>query len=115
MKEFFKSIIHNDSFIFLLLEDNGEALGYAWIEIRKYPETAFKKAYKSVYVHQISVAKSQRKKGYGSRLMEEVYEIAKNNEIDVIELDYWFENNIAKDFYKKHGFTKYREFVYKKL
>jgi diamine N-acetyltransferase len=58
---------------------------------------------------------SQRKKGYGSRLMEEIYKIAKNNGIDLIELDYWFENNIAKDFYKKHGFTEYRGFVYKKL
>jgi diamine N-acetyltransferase len=115
IKKFFKSIIHNDSFIFLLVEDNGEALGYAWIEIRKYPENAFKKSYKSVYVHQISIAETQRKKGYGSKLMEEIYEIAKNKGIDLVELDYWFENNIAKDFYQKHGFKKYREFVYKEL
>jgi diamine N-acetyltransferase len=115
VKEFFKSIIHNDSFIFLLLEDNGEALGYAWIEIRKYPENAFKKSYKSVYVHQISIAETKRKKGYGSKLMEEIYEIAKNKGIDLVELDYWLENNIAKDFYQKHGFKKYREFVYKEL
>ncbi|MFD4932439.1 hypothetical protein ACFWMS_26855 [Peribacillus butanolivorans] len=47
--------------------------------------------------------------------MEEVYKIAKRNDIDLIELDYWFENDDAKEFYKKHHFIKYREFVYKQL
>lgn len=34
VKEVFKSLVNNESF--LLLEDNEEALGYAWIEIREY-------------------------------------------------------------------------------
>jgi diamine N-acetyltransferase len=101
------------------MEYNFEAikqyLGYAWIEIRNYPENAFKKAYPSVYVHQISISESHRKKGYGSKLMEEIYHIAKTNHIDMIELDYWCDNHSAKEFYKKQGFTKYREFVYKEV
>jgi ribosomal protein S18 acetylase RimI-like enzyme len=86
-----------------------------WIEIRKYPENVFKNGYNSVYVHQISIVENQKKKGYGTRLMEEVYKIAQRNNIDLIELDYWFENDDAKEFYKKHHFIKYREFVYKQL
>jgi ribosomal protein S18 acetylase RimI-like enzyme len=43
--------------------------------------------------------------------MKEIYEIAKNKGIDWVELDYWLENKIANDFYKKLGFKKYREFV----
>ncbi|MFJ8072341.1 GNAT family N-acetyltransferase [Peribacillus sp. NPDC096447] len=115
VKEVFKSLINNESFIFLLLEDNEEALGYAWIEIREYPENAFKKGYKSVYVHQISIVDTKRNNGYGSSLMECIYEIANDRGIDLIELDYWFENSVAKDFYKKQNFIKYREFVYKQL
>lgn len=115
VKEVFKSLINNESFIFLLLEDNEEALGYAWVEIREYPENAFKKGYKSVYVHQISIVDTKRNKGYGSSLMEYIYEIANDRGIDLIELDYWFENSVAKDFYKKQNFIKYREFVYKEL
>ncbi|MEW9502412.1 GNAT family N-acetyltransferase [Jeotgalibacillus marinus] len=113
VKEAFKSLFNNDNFIFLLLEDNEEALGYAWLEIREYPENAFKKGYKSVYVHQISIVETKRNKGYGSTLMEYIDELANNRGIDLIELDYWFENSVAKDFYKKKNFTKYREFVYK--
>lgn len=115
VKEVFKSLINNESFIFLLLEDNEEALGYAWIEIREYPENPFKKGYKAVYVHQISIVDTKRNKGYGSSLMESIYEIANDRGIDLIELDYWFENSVAKDFYKKQNFIKYREFVYKQL
>ncbi|MFU2018872.1 GNAT family N-acetyltransferase [Peribacillus butanolivorans] len=115
VKEVFKSLIKNESFIFLLLEDNEEALGFAWVEIREYPENAFKKGYKSVYVHQISIVDTKRNKGYGSSLMEYIYEIANDRGIDLIELDYWFENSVAKDFYKKQNFIKYREFVYKEL
>lgn len=115
IKEVFKELIVNENFVFLLLEDNKEAVGYAWIEIRNYPENAFKKGYKSVYVHQISIVQTQRKKGYGTSLMKYIYKMADDNGIDMIELDYWLDNKIAKEFYKKHDFVKYREFVYKQL
>ncbi|MGF9967124.1 N-acetyltransferase family protein [Bacillus rhizoplanae] len=114
-KIFFQGIIDNEDFIFLVLEDDEQSLGYAWIELRNYPDNAFKKAYKSVYVHQISIAENQRKKGYGSKLMDEITDIAKANDINKIELDYWLNNEIAKNFYKKNDFVKYREFVYKDI
>ncbi|MEK3886378.1 GNAT family N-acetyltransferase [Bacillus sp. FSL K6-3431] len=113
IKEAYKELMKNNGFIFLLLEDDEIVLGYAWIEIKEYEENAFKKAYKSVYIHQISIEETKQQKGYGTSLMEKIYDIAKNNGIDLIELDYWSKNSVAKDFYQKHGFTKYREFVYK--
>lgn len=115
IKTFFHKIIDKEEFIFLLFEDDDLPLGYIWIEFRNYPDNVFKKAYKSVYVHQISIAENERKKGYGSKLMEEITQIAIANGIKKIELDYWFDNEIAKNFYKKNDFVKYREFVYKDI
>ncbi|KIL45266.1 GNAT family N-acetyltransferase [Jeotgalibacillus soli] len=115
MKEFFKSLINEQRFIFLIIEDNQESFGYAWIESRNYLENAFCKEYKSIYVHQISILETHRKKGYGSILMKEIDQIAKDKGIYLIELDCWFENSDAKDFYKKHHFTKNREFISKQL
>ncbi|MEK5520565.1 GNAT family N-acetyltransferase [Heyndrickxia sporothermodurans] len=115
VKAFFASIIDIEEFVFLILEQNEQPLGYAWIELREYPDNPFKKAYKSVYVHQISISENQGKKGYGSRLMDEICNIARANGINKIELDYWCDNEIAKSFYKKNGFVKYREFVYKDI
>jgi diamine N-acetyltransferase len=115
IKTFFQKIIDKDNFIFLLLEEDDKSLGYAWIELRNYPENAFKRAYKSLHVHQISIVDNQRNKGYGSKLMNEIENIARQNNINKIELDYWFTNDIAKNFYKKNNFVTYREFVYKDL
>lgn len=115
IKEEFKKLINNEKFIFLILQVNQEAVGYAWIEIRDYPENAFKKSYQSIYIHQISMIQTQRKKGYGTALMNYIYNLANEKGIDLIELDYWADNNIAKEFYKKQDFVKYREFVYKQL
>ncbi|MED3855392.1 GNAT family N-acetyltransferase [Priestia megaterium] len=115
IREFFRRIINHSKFIFLLLEDEEKEIGYAWIEIKDYPPNVFKNAYRSLYVHQISIVETQRKKGYGSKLMNYIYELAKEKKIDIIELEYWFQNERAKGFYKKHGFTKYKEFVYKEL
>jgi diamine N-acetyltransferase len=115
MQETFKQVMNNESFIFLLVEDNQEAIGYAWLEIRNYPENAFRKEYMSLYVHQIGIEETKRNKGYGTNLMEEIYRIAKGKGIELIELDYWVKNKAAKDFYVKQGYKKSREFVYKEL
>ncbi len=66
-------------------------------------------------MHQLSIVENQTKKGYGKILMNEVYENAKKNDIDLIELDYWFENKAAKEFYQKQHFIKYREFAFRQL
>lgn len=115
IRDFFKDIIDNPKFIFLLIEDNGENMGYVWIEIKQYTENPFVKAYRSVFVHQISMFEAHRNKGYGSRLMEQVYLLAREQGIQKIELDYWSDNKMAGGFYRKQGFIKYREFVYKDL
>jgi diamine N-acetyltransferase len=107
--------VHYEDYIFLQLEDQGKTIGYAWIEIRNYPETSFKKAYRSIYVHQISIGVGYKRQGYGSQLMSHIYHIAKSESIDLVKLDYWANNEHAKSFYNEQGFSGYREFVYKKL
>jgi diamine N-acetyltransferase len=115
IKEEFKKLIEKKQFVFLLVEDNQQAVGYAWIEMKEYPESAFKKSYKVVYVHQISILSTQRKKGYATNLMNYIYNLAREQGIDRVELDYWLDNKTAKDFYDKQGFVEYREVVYKQI
>ena len=83
--EFFKKVMKDDRFIFLLGEDEGQHVGFAWLEIKQYSETVFKKAYESIYVHQINIAESYKNKGFGSSLMKEIYSIARTNDINTIE------------------------------
>jgi len=113
--EFFKNVMKDDRFIFLLGENEGQHVGFAWLEIKQYSETVFKKTYKSIYVHQINIAEPYKNKGFGSSLMKEIYSIAREKEITTIELDYWSDNTIAESFYEKEGFVTYRKMAYKEL
>jgi hypothetical protein len=84
VNDFFKKVMTNPNFYFYLIGNEQSYIGYVWIEIKEYHENAFMKAYKSVFVHQLNIAK-----------------------------DYWTDNEIAKKFYEKTGYKRYREFVYK--
>jgi diamine N-acetyltransferase len=102
-------------FVFLLLEDEGQYVGYTFLEIKIQPESIFKKEKRAIYVHHLSVVGDKKRKGYGSKLLDAIYNLAKSKNIDLVELDFWEENQIAKNFYEKHGFTSRRSFVSKKI
>jgi ribosomal protein S18 acetylase RimI-like enzyme len=113
VNNYFKKIMENPNFLFLIIKDNDQNFGYTWIEIRDNQENAFTKSNKSIFIHHLSIAIEHRNKGLGLTLMNKIKEIAIDKGIGRIELDYWNDNEIAKKFYEKSGFIKYREFVYK--
>lgn len=115
IKDYFKKQIDNEKFIFVLLEDEGKDIGYAWFEIREYRESIFTKPYNSLFVHQISIDEAEKGKGYGTQLMDYIEHYARDKGIGLVELDYWAKNTAASSFYEKQGYAKYREFVYKEL
>lgn len=112
---FFKNMMDNQNHYFFIIQDNDQALGYAWIEIREYQENAFLHTYRSIFVHHISLAIEYQNRGLGKQLMNKVIEFASERKINRIELDYWSDNENAKKFYEKIGFNTYREFVFKDL
>lgn len=115
IRDSFEKLVQGDSSIFLLLEDANEPLGYAWVELRNYPQTAFTKTRRALFVHQLGIVHEQKRRGYGAALMDYIYNLAREQSIETVELDYWVNNEIAKNFYSKQGFTGYREFVYRRV
>ena len=115
IRDSFEKLVKDNSFVFLLLEDENESLGYAWVELRNYPETVFTKARQALFVHQISIVNDQKRRGHGTELMKHIYDIAREQGIETVELDFWANNEVAKNFYSKQGFTGYREFVCKRV
>jgi diamine N-acetyltransferase len=84
-------------------------------ELNLTPDTPFKKASKTIYIHQISVDQNSSNKGTGTKIMEYMKKLAKDIGATKLDLDYWIDNTIAKNFYKKLGFVINREVVHKKL
>lgn len=114
-KKYYKEIITAKNFIFLLLEEGKQPLGYVWFELIDSDGNVFTKPKKTVFVHQISVIDSENRKGYGTLLMDEVVKIGRERNFDQIELCYWYNNKIAKSFYTNKGFTKSVETVQKNI
>lgn len=115
MLDYFSKAMGDSRFLFYMIEDDGDYYGYAWLEIKEYPENAFMKAYRSVFVHQLSINSEHRGKSLGSQLMNTIYEFAASRGIQKIELDYWADNTLAKSFYEKQGFQAYRAYIFKDL
>lgn len=113
--EFFKEVVNKPDHLFLLVKDEEEFVGYAWIEIKNSLENPFKKAFRTVYVHQINIVDGKRNNGYGSFIIHKIVSFARDHRITRIELDYWTDNSIAKNFYEKLGFKKFREHVFMEL
>ncbi|MGN1399980.1 MAG: GNAT family N-acetyltransferase [Bacillus sp. (in: firmicutes)] len=114
-KAFFKEMVNRPDILFLLAEEERENIGYAMLEKKEYPDTIFKKPYRSLYIHQISVSDRYKNKGYGTKLLEKACYLAKEEGIDKVELDYWLGNKEAEEFYFRKQFKPYRQVVMREL
>ncbi|GAA5416739.1 hypothetical protein Pryu01_01777 [Paraliobacillus ryukyuensis] len=116
VKNYIKEMINYSQFTFLIISnDYSEPVGYAWIEYREYPTDDFRYGYRSVFVRQLSIEEKAQHKGYGTALLNEIDNLAKVYQADQIELDYWYSNTQATQFYQKQAFQNQRIYVYKSL
>jgi diamine N-acetyltransferase len=115
IRDFYKEIMKDPKQIFLLVEEDFNPIGYVWMTLRDSAETPFKKASRSLYIHQISIEKNSSNKGAGSKVIAYIEQLGKELGATKLELDYWIDNTIARNFYKKAGFVVNREVVHKEL
>ncbi len=97
-----------ETHVFIAETDN-HAVGYVIAKVMRRPENPFTHALESVFVDQFCVVDGEQSKGYGSQLMEAVYEVARAENIQEIQLDVWNFNVHALEFYQKRGFVLYNQ------
>ncbi|ANX11393.1 hypothetical protein ABE41_005190 [Fictibacillus arsenicus] len=115
IRDFYKEIMKDPKQIFLLVEEGSNPIGYVWMTLRDSAETPFKKASRSLYIHQISIEKNSSNKGAGSQVIAYIEQLGIELGATKLELDYWINNTIARNFYKKMGFVINREVVHKEM
>lgn len=112
---FFQQLMDKEHYAFFLAIVEERIVGYVWVEFKSQPETLFKQASRSLYIHQLSLEPTEQGKGHGKRIMKQLEDSARARNLSVIELDYWVSNEGAAAFYERYGFKKQREFVYKQV
>lgn len=112
---YFTKVVNKETHHFIIGQDLGFNTGYVWFEEIFRAETAFSKATHYVYVHQISVSPKYRGRGIGKALFACVKEFCYARSVDRIGLDYWVENQKAKEIYEGMGFEPQKEVSYLNL
>ena len=84
-------------------------VGYMILLHRNYPDTPYGKKHSAIHIEHICVESKYKGKGIGKALINFVKDIAKDNDVDRIELDYWTGNKNAGEFFKSQGFETYNE------
>lgn len=106
LKNYLIDMLNNEDKIIFVIEDNEVIVGYAALQIKN-------KTSKSIWIDEIIVDSNYRNKGYGKKLIDEIYKYAKENDCIRVELNCWSFNSGAHEFYDKLDFKQQRV-VYEK-
>lgn len=102
-------IIVSDEKDFIIAEKTNRVIGLIQIEQKNTGDNPIfvKKDY--VYIQEMFIKESHRRKGLGLKLMKEAKEWAKKNNINILRTSVVPNNYQAISFYEKEGFTSFME------
>ncbi|ASS47686.1 MAG: hypothetical protein A3D31_17830 [Candidatus Fluviicola riflensis] len=109
-----KMISGLNCYAFLAFQD-GTPIGYMILLVKEQPENAFTFARESLYIDQICVLNEYQRTGVGSLMMERAERLAKELDMNRVELDHWTANTVSAAYFRNRGYTLYREQLYKEI
>ena len=99
----FDNLINNKNSDIFIVEKDGIICGYAITKIIEFKDNPLVNNHKRLFIDDICIDNSFRKKGIGQFLMEKLELICKSDEFEYLDLNVWDFNTDAIDFYKKTG------------
>ncbi len=104
-KEYYYRVINDKSSYCYVYEENNKIVGVVIFSKRESSNLPIFKARKTYFIEDIVVDKEYKRKSIGKKLYELVRNKAKEEGIDVIELNVWAFNADAIKFYETMGMT----------
>ena len=104
--EYMRAQLDDPHKYFFILSTGGDDIGYIFAMIWERPGNALLHPSKQLYIDQITIKKKYHRMGYGKRLLEEIFAVARSEKIESIILDVWAFNQQSLSFFKKNGFSE---------
>lgn len=104
--DFIKFIIESERNDILIAKEKNQILGFALVQEHVTPPYHCFVFHKYAYLMDIVVAPTQRSKGVGKKLYQEVKNWAKTKNLEYIELSVLIQNKNAIRMYEKIGFVE---------
>ena len=112
---FFDEMLADPAVSIFIVEENGQALGYVLCKLIERLENPFTFAMRYLLVDQISVRPAAQGKGVGKMLIKRAVLLARDLNVQRIQLDSWGFNVEAHAFFEKMGFEKFNHRFWKNL
>lgn len=86
-----------------LIKKEGEVIGFTTLERGEHPSREYSQYTRIV---NLFIRENYRGRGYGSKAIEEIKEIARNQGSDHMKVSSEWENSGARSFYRENGFEE---------
>lgn len=103
--------LENPESAFFFLHESDRLVGYLKLNVGA-AQTEQDVAENTMEIQRIYVRPSEKRRGFGTILMDFAMEYAKEAGYDSVWLGVWEHNDAAQAFYKEHGFVRVGEHVY---
>jgi len=100
----FDVLLNDPAAMTLVVVDDEAVTGYVSAREVQRTDTPYRFAHRVLYIDQLCVARSARRKGHGRRLIEAMKSVAMDRGIPHVEVDTWAFNDEARSFFRSVGF-----------
>ena len=100
----FETILSDSNSYAFVAKIKEQPIGYALCLIKTRKENEFQFEKTVLYLDQISIEEKFRNRGIAKQLLTQTMNLAKELNIDEIQLDYWDKNIEAEKFFTSKGF-----------
>jgi len=104
---FFDEILAEPKSRIFIAEEDGHEVGFIFFQLIERPESPFTFARRLLHIDQISVRPAAQRRGVGAALMGQAEAVAKEWNVERIQLDSWGFNTSAHQFFEYLGFQKF--------
>jgi len=113
--EYIESVIENPKSRLIVAEEEGKILGLAKADIVSAPEVDLFVKRDFIDISTIVVDEDYRGKGVGQKLLNKIYDWAKEIKVKEVELSVFSFNESAINFYEANGFQEIRKKMSKRI
>jgi ribosomal protein S18 acetylase RimI-like enzyme len=104
---FFEGLLLDPAARIFIAEEGDQAVGYLFCKLVEREENPFTFAARILYIDQIAVRPAVHRRGVGTALMQQAESLAKEWDVQRIQLDSWDFNANAHAFFEGRGFQKF--------
>lgn len=109
MKSLFHDMLKDDSISAYVSYIEDTPAGYIILQKKVLEENHFRYSHSVLHIDQICVETEFKGQGVGKALVDFAKDLAKEQDIKRIEMNYWSKNTNSGEFFRSQGFSNYNE------